>query len=136
MRAVAAAALLLLAACDRTPAVTAAPAPAAAAAEIATAPTGTGLTVGDDGRIDLAGQEVQCMAYLALQREAVRAGKATGDAKALQAALDAFDALALTTMTRDEVDQYFASSVAVEDDASPAKIKATTDYCLAHVPAA
>ena len=134
MRAVAAAALLLLAACDRTPAVTAAP--AAAAAEIATAPTGTGLTVGDDGRIDLAGQEVQCMAYLALQREAVRAGKATGDAKALQAALDAFDALALTTMTRDEVDQYFASSVAVEDDASPAKIKATTDYCLAHVPAA
>lgn len=134
MRAVAAAALLLLAACDRTPAVTAAPAPAAA--EIATAPTGTGLTVGDDGRIDLAGQEVQCMAYLALQRDAVRAGKATGDAKALQAALDAFDARALTTMSRDEVDQYFASSVAVEDDASPAKIRATTDYCLAHIPAA
>lgn len=134
MRAVAAAALLLLAACDRTPAVTAAPAPAPA--EIATAPTGTGLTVGDDGRIDLAGQEVQCMAYLALQRDAVRAGKATGDAKALQAALDAFDARALTTMSRDEVDQYFASSVAVEDDASPAKIRATTDYCLAHIPAA
>ena len=129
---VAAAALLLLAACDRAPpAATAAPAPV----ETTTAPTGTGLTVGDDGRIDLDGQEVQCMAYLALQRDAVRAGQATGDAEALQAALDAFDARALTTMSRDEVDQYFASSVAVEDDASPARIKATTDYCLAHVPA-
>lgn len=128
----AAAALLLLVACDRTPAAPVAPAPV----EMTTAPTGTGLTVGDDGRIDLDGQEVQCMAYLALQRDAVRAGRTAGDAGALQTALAAFDARALTTMSRDEVDQYFASSVAVEDDASPAKIKATTDYCLAHVPAA
>ena len=39
----------------------------------------------------------------------------------IRAALDAWEGLALQSMTSDEVNQYYASSVAVEDDASPAK---------------
>ena len=43
---------------------------------------------------------------------------------------------ALKTMSTDEVNQYFASSVAVEDDATPATVEVTSAWCLANKPAA
>ena len=81
-------------------------------------------------------QAVACMAYLALKQGALEARTPPGDVTAVRAAMNDWEGLALTSMTRDEVNQYFASSFAVEDDASPEKMEVTSAWCLANKPAA
>ncbi|MBU1347775.1 MAG: hypothetical protein KKA16_12615 [Alphaproteobacteria bacterium] len=83
-----------------------------------------------------ADQAVACMAYLALKQTALEAQSPAGDVTAVRAALGGWEDQALLTMTSTEVAQYYASSVAVEDDASPAKMEATSAWCLANAPAA
>ena len=115
-------AVLALGACQqqeaRAPAV-----PATPVAEVVSGATG-------------ADQAVACMAYLALKQGALEAGTPPGDVTAVRAAMNDWEGLALTSMTQDEVTQYFASSFAVEDDASPGKIEVTSAWCLANKPAA
>ena len=83
-----------------------------------------------------ADQAVACMAYLSLKQVALEAQTPPGDVTAVRAALGAWEGVALQSMTPDEVNQYYASSVAVEDDASPAKMEVTSAWCLANAPAA
>ena len=116
-----AAAVLALAACQQK-----AEAPAAPAAAIADAVSGQ---TGTD-------QAVGCMAYLALKQVALEAQSPAGDVTAVRAAMNDWEGLALKSMTQDEVNQYFASSFAVEDDASPETIEVTSAWCLANKPAA
>ena len=71
-------------------------------------------------------QAVACMAYLSLKQGALEAQTPPGDVAAVRAALGAWEGVALQSMTPDEVNQYYASSVAVEDDASPAKMEVTS----------
>ncbi|WGM30778.1 hypothetical protein [Brevundimonas sp. NIBR11] len=117
-----AAAVLALAACQqqeaKVPAV-----PAVPVAEVVSTATG-------------ADQAVGCMAYLALKQGALEAQTPPGDVTAVRAAMNDWEGVALKTMTQDEVSQYFASSVAVEDDASPEKMEVTAAWCLANKPAA
>lgn len=81
-------------------------------------------------------QAVACMAYLALKQGALEARTPAGDVTAVRAAMNDWEGLALKSMTQDEVTQYFASSFAVEDDASPEKMEVTAAWCLANKPAA
>lgn len=81
-------------------------------------------------------QAVGCMAYLALKQAALENQTPPGDVTAVRAAMNDWEGLALRTMTQDEVSQYFASSFAVEDDASPETIEVTSAWCLANKPAA
>lgn len=99
------------------------PAPAPPVAEVVSGATG----------VD---QAVACMAYLALQQGAVEARTPPGDVTAVRAAMNDWEGLALKSMTQDEVTQYFASSFAVEDDASPETVEVTSAWCLANKPAA
>lgn len=119
-----AAAVLALAACQQQEAK----APAAPAAPEPVAPVVAEATGAD--------QAVGCMAYLSLKQVALEAQTPLGDVAAVRAALGAWEGLALQSMTTDEVNQYYASSVAVEDDASPAKVDVTAAWCLANAPAA
>ncbi|WP_426050684.1 hypothetical protein [Brevundimonas sp. SL161] len=117
-----AAAVLALGACQqeepKAPAV-----PATPVAEVVSGATG-------------ADQAVACMAYLALKQGALEAQTPPGDVTAVRAAMNDWEGLALMSMTQDEVPQYFASSFAVEDDASPGKIEVTSAWCPANKPAA
>jgi hypothetical protein len=117
-----AAAVLALAACQQ-PDAKAPAAPATPVAPVVATATG-------------ADQAVACMAYLALKQGALENQTPPGDVTAVRAALNTWEGLALTTMTSDEVNQYYASSVAVEDDASPETIEVTSAWCLANQPAA
>ena len=117
-----AAAVLALGACQQQ--VAKAPAvPATPVAEVVSGATG----------VD---QAVACMAYLALKQGALEARTPPADVTAVRAAMNDWEGLALQSMTPDEVAQYFASSFAVEDDASPGKIEVTSAWCLANKPAA
>ncbi len=116
-----AAAVLALGACQQKAEAPAAP--ATPVAEVVSGATG----------VD---QAVACMAYLALKQTALEAQSPPGDVTAVRAALNDLEGLALQSMTPDEVAQYYASSVAVEDDASPAKMEVTSAWCLANKPAA
>ena len=116
------AAVLALAACQQQEAKTPA-APAEPVAPVVAEATG-------------ADQAVGCMAYLSLKQVALEAQTPPGDVTAMRAALGAWEGVALQSMTTDEVNQYYASSVAVEDDASPAKMEVTAAWCLANAPAA
>ncbi len=118
-----AAAVLTLAACGQSEE---AKAPAAAPTPIAEVVSGA---TGTD-------QAVACMAYLALKQTALEAQTPPGDLTAVRAALNDWEGLALKSMTSEEVAQYFASSVAVEDDASAEKMEVTSAWCLANKPAA
>lgn len=118
--AVLAASVLTLGACQQKAEP---PAPATPVAEVVSGATG----------VD---QAVACMAYLALKQGALEALTPPGDVTAVRTAMNDWEGLALTSMTRDEVNQYFASSFAVEDDASPGKIEVTSAWCLANKPAA
>jgi hypothetical protein len=116
-----AAAVLALGACQQE-----AEAPAAPATPVAVAVSGaTGVD-----------QAVACMAYLALKQTALETRTPPGDVTAVRAAMNDWEGLALQSMTQDEVTQYFASSIAVEDDASSEKIEVTSAWCLANKPAA
>lgn len=117
-----AAAVLALGACQPQ----AARAPAAPATPVAE-------VVSDATGVD---QAVACMAYLALKQGALEARTPPGDVTAVRAAMNDWEGLALQSMTPDEVNQYFASSFAVEDDAPPGKIEVTSAWCLANKPAA
>ena len=116
-----AAAVLALAACGQQEAK----APAAPAEPVA--PVVADATGAD--------QAVACMAYLSLKQVALEAQTPPGDVTAVRAALGAWEGVALASMTPDEVNQYYASSIAVEDDASPAKMDVTSAWCLANAPA-
>ncbi|MFC5342484.1 hypothetical protein ACETK8_12640 [Brevundimonas staleyi] len=118
-----AAAVLALAACQQEAAKAPAAAPPEPVAPVVATATG-------------ADQAVACMAYLSLKQIALEAQTPPGDVTAVRAALGAWEGLALQSMTSDEVNQYYASSVAVEDDASPAKVDVTAAWCLANAPAA
>ena len=83
-----------------------------------------------------ADQAVGCMAYMALKQAALEAQTPPGDVTAVRAAMNDWETVALRSMSQDEVNQYFASSFAVEDDASPEKIEVTAAWCLANKPAA
>lgn len=76
------------------------------------------------------------MAYLSLRQVALEGETPPGDVTAVREAMGAWEGVARAAMTPDEVNQYFASSVAVEDDATPAVVTATSDWCLANKPAA
>lgn len=115
------AAVLALGACQQKAEAPAAP--ATPVAEVVSGATG----------VD---QAVACMAYLALKQTALEARTPAGDVTAVRAALNDWEGLALQSMTADEVAQYYASSVAVEDDASPETIEVTAAWCLANKPAA
>lgn len=117
-----AATLLALAACQQQEAKAPA-APAEPVAPVVAEATG-------------ADQAVACMAYLSLKQVALEAQTPPGDVTAVRAALGAWEGVALQSMTSDEVNQYYASSVAVEDDASPAKMEVASAWCLANAPAA
>lgn len=117
-----AAAVLALAACQQQEAK----APAAPVEPVA--PVVAAATATD--------QAVACMAYLSLKQVALEAQTPPADVTAVRAALGAWEDVALQSMTPDEVNQYYASSVAVEDDASPAKMEVTAAWCLANAPAA
>ena len=117
-----AAAILALAACQQQEAKAPAAPPASVAPVVAAA---TGVD-----------QAVACMAYLALKQGALEAQTPPGDVTAVRAALNDWEGLALASMTPDEVNQYYASSVAVEDDASPATVDVTSAWCVANKPAA
>lgn len=119
-----AAAVLALAACGQQDAA----APAAPAAPEPVAPVVAEATGAD--------QAVACMAYLSLKQVALEAQTPPGDVTAVRAALGAWEGVALQSMTSDEVNQYYASSIAVEDDASPAKVEVTAAWCQANAPAA
>jgi hypothetical protein len=114
--------ILTLAACQQETAKAPA-APAVPVAEVVSGATG----------VD---QAVACMAYLALKQAALEAQTPPGDVTAVRAAMNDWEGLALQSMTQDEVNQYYASSVAVEDDASPEKMEVTSAWCLANTPAA
>jgi hypothetical protein len=114
---------LALAACDQKPAQAPAVAAPAVIAQVVSGATGTD-------------QAVACMAYLALQQGAIEARTPPGDITAVRAAMNDWEGLALKTMTPDEVGQYFASSIAAEDDSSPAVVEVTSAWCLANKPAA
>lgn len=116
------AAVLALAACQQEAAKAPPPAPTPVASVVADA---TG-----------ADQAVGCMTYLALKQGALEAQTPPGDVTAVRAALNAWEGLALRSMTPDEVNQYYASSFAVEDDATPETVEVTSAWCLAHTPAA
>ena len=116
-----AAAFLALAACQQQAEAPAAP--ATPVAEVVSGATGTD-------------QAVACMAYLSLKQVALEAQTPAGDVTAVRAAMNDWEGVALTSMTQDEVSQYYASSVAVEDDASPEKVDVTSAWCLANKPAA
>lgn len=120
--AAATAAVLTLAACQQQTA-TAPAAPAVPVAEVVSGATG-------------ADQAVACMAYLSLKQAALEARTPPGDVAGVRAAMNDWEGLALQSMTPDEVSQYYASSVAVEDDASPEKMEVTSAWCLANPPAA
>jgi hypothetical protein len=74
---------------------------------------------------------VTCMAYLSLQSTAVSEGRAEGDAAALDAAGAAYRVLAEQKFTPDEVAQYFASTVAVFDDAATHEVAMIAGVCAA-----
>ena len=116
-------ALLTLAACQQPEAAKAPAAPPTPVAEVVSGSTG----------VD---QAVACMAYLALKQTALEDHTPPGDITAVRAAMNDWETVALKSMTQDEVNQYYASSFAVEDDASPAKMEVTSAWCLANVPAA
>ncbi len=116
-----AATVFALAGCQQRAEAPAAPAPPVA--EVVSGATG----------VD---QAVACMAYLALKQTALEAQTPAGDVTAVRTALNDWEGLALRSMTPDEVAQYFASSIAVEDDASPEKMEVTSAWCLANKPAA
>ena len=120
-----AAVVVALAACQQQEATAPASpvAPAVPVAEVVSGATG-------------ADQAVGCMAYLALKQGALEAQTPPGDVTAVRAAMNDWEGVALKTMTQDEVSQYFASSVAVEDDASPEKMEVTAAWCLANKPVA
>ncbi len=121
--AVLAAALLTLAACGQTEEAKTPAAAPTPVAEVVSGSTGTD-------------QAVACMAYLALKQTALEAQTPAGDVTAVRVALNDWEGLALKSMTSEEVAQYFASSIAVEDDASPEKMEVTSAWCLANKPAA
>ncbi len=83
-----------------------------------------------------ADQAVGCMAYLALKQAALENQTPPGDVTAVRAAMNDWEGVALKSMSTDEVNQYFASSFAVEDDATPATVEVTSAWCLANKPAA
>jgi hypothetical protein len=79
-------------------------------------------------------EAVECMSYLRLSSDSASKAKPPGDAKALEAAYDAWRKKAETDFTADELAQYFASSVAVFDDTPADQLKVKTDACLAKTP--
>jgi len=126
------AAALALTACK--PAQTPAPAPADPAAAPVAAAAAPG--VGEPGYSppDADDGPMECLAYIDLLRGAIRDGKVTGDGAALAAASRAMRAEAHKGRSDGEVDQYYASSVAVFDDLPTLELQRKVAHCLANPP--
>jgi len=77
---------------------------------------------------------VACMAYLSLQSGAVLEGRAQGDSAALDLANAAWRTHAEQKYTADELAQYYASTVAVFDDASPEDLPLLAAHCASSAP--
>jgi len=75
-----------------------------------------------------------CLAYLLLRRAAISAGRAQGDAAALDAAIAAWRARGAQEMTSEELAQYEVSSMATRDDESADAIAARATECVASAP--
>lgn len=108
----AAVAALMLAACDNTPAP---PEPVA---------TET-ITAFEDGG---------CIGVLMLQRAAVIEGRAEGDAAALTEAISDWRTAAATQLSGAELNQYEASSIAVEDDLPADVLADRAEVCVTTAP--
>jgi len=74
---------------------------------------------------------VECMAYLRLHGEALKAATPAGDTAPLEAAEAAWSKKAEAFYKADELAQYFASSIAVLDDLPPEELKIKAQACLA-----
>ncbi len=112
---------LTLAACQKEPEAPAAP--AAAIAPVVAAATDLDQAVG-------------CMTYLALKQGALEASTPAGDITAVRAALNDWEGRALTFMGPERISQSYASTLAVEDKASPAVVEVTAAWCVANAPKA
>lgn len=75
-----------------------------------------------------------CIAVLTLHRNAIAEGDAQGDETAFTAAIAAWRASAAGVLTDNELEQYEASSLAVENDADAATLAARADTCVADAP--
>lgn len=79
-------------------------------------------------------QAVGCMAHLALKQGALEAKSPPGDITAVRAALNDWEGMALTERGPELVAQSVASTLAVENSATPAVVDATSAWCLANAP--
>lgn len=79
-------------------------------------------------------EAVNCMTWLSLQVSAIEGGHAQGDAPVLNTAFESWRTRAGTLMPATELAQYFASNVAVLDDAAPADIASNAETCRASAP--
>ncbi len=77
---------------------------------------------------------VECMAYIRLHAEALKTAAPAADTTALEAAEANWRKTAEAFYMPDELAQYFASSIAVLDDLTPAEIKMHAEACLAPPP--
>lgn len=74
-------------------------------------------------------EAVKCMAYLGLQKAA-----APADAARLDAASANWKTIALVTMSGNQVDQYYANSIAAYGGQPADQIRAAADRCLRRKP--
>jgi hypothetical protein len=81
-------------------------------------------------------EAVECLAYVDLAATAAKAAKPPGDVTKLEAASAAWRKKAEGAMKPDELAQYYASSVAVLDDLTPADLKSHADECVFMAPPA
>ena len=77
---------------------------------------------------------VGCMAFLALQTSAVSEGRAEGDVTQLVSAGAAWRTLAEQKYIADVLADYFASSVAVSAEISPAELSLISTSCVSTAP--
>ena len=75
-----------------------------------------------------------CVVYLKMERAAVLAGRADGDAAAIETATASWTNVALQKLKPSELEQFEASSLAVLRDTPPDELKRESDKCVAQAP--
>jgi hypothetical protein len=79
---------------------------------------------------------MQCMTMLRLHADTLSKATPPGDTAAYDAAYAGYRAMAELSMTPAELDQFFASNVAVFDDTPADHVASSANACLATAPAA
>ena len=79
---------------------------------------------------------MQCMTMLRLHADTLSKATPPGDTAAYDAAYAGYRAMAELSMTPAELDQFFASNVAVFDDTPADQVASSANACLATAPAA